>query len=797
MNLIPAFLTILLAQAGSGPSEAGSPRQLSGHSAPVYDVSISPDARLVATASFDGSLKVWNVADGAERATLRGHKGKAMSVTFSPDSHFLLSGGEDGTARLWDAPRDQAEVLAAQAAPVETFVLHPASGRLVTAASDGAVLTWESYGARRGLLLEPRTAGLRALAVGPSGYLVAGGGEDRIVRIWDFTPPPVLSKDGLLRKNLALISRGDKWRLKRGTAAPAPGWNKPGFDASGWESLPSGFGYGTDAEELKTVKTPLKDMRQKRYLSVFVRSAFSIDDPADIRKLTLKVVYDDGFVAYLNGVEVGRQAMNGKPPAFNQGASGTINNALEKIIDLKAHLGKLKAGENILALQGHNANLSSSDFVLTPSLDAVLSLPPPPVKKRQGPVQLAGAEGAIRALGFSPGGRYLAAAGDDRSVRIWQLAGHRQLARLQGAAAVRDLVYLDEGTLAVAGADGAVVVWNVADVAQPKVVHTLSGHVGAVHGLGWSLQAGLLASAGEDGSVRTWNPVSGKEVRRLAAHQGAALSVSFSLDGKLLASGGADRVLRVWNVVDGSERAALINRLPLGKLAGFPDGRFLAGTQGKSLLAWKLPSERPVRTFAGSGGFVHAVSYSPDGKTVAAAGQDKRIRTWNAADGEELLVIRAHEAAIYTLVFSPDGKWLCSGGEDRTVKLWNVKTGVGVGKLQGHREGVFCLGFSPDGAEIFSGSSDLTIRRWDRSAGRELSSYRGHEGWVTGLALRPGGGELISVDYSGQLLTWNVATGKLLSRRRLAPPVQALSLSPGGKWLATANPANSAHLLRQ
>ena len=68
---------------------------------------------------------------------------------------------------------------------------------------------------------------------------------------------------------------------------------------------------------------------------------------------------------------------------------------------------------------------------------------------------------------------------------------------------------------------------------------------------------------------------------------------------------------------------------------------------------------------------------------------------------------------------------------------------------------------------------------------------------MTGLALRPGGGQLISVDYSGKLLTWNVATGKLLSRRRLAPMVQALSLSPGGKWLATASPANSAHLLRQ
>jgi len=78
-----------------------------------------------------------------------------------------------------------------------------------------------------------------------------------------------------------------------------------------------------------------------------------------------------------------------------------------------------------------------------------------------------------------------------------------------------------------------------------------------------------------------------------------------------------------------------------------------------------------------------------------------------------------------------------------------------------------------------------------------VSVYEGHGGWVTGLALRPGGGQLISVDYSGNLLTWNTADGKLLVRRRLEPVVYALSLSADGKWLATANPANSAVLLRQ
>ncbi|MEC8896101.1 MAG: WD40 repeat domain-containing protein [Planctomycetota bacterium] len=798
MNLIPAFLTIVLAQVGPSPAKEAVPvRLFSGHSAPVYDVSISPDARLLATASFDGSLKIWNVRDGMERATLSGHRGKVMSVTFSSAGNFLLSGGEDGTARLWDAPRDQAGVLVAQAAPVEAFVLHPASGRLVTAASDGAVLTWELAGDRRGLVLEPRLKGLRALAVGPAGYLVAGAGTDRLVRIWDLTPPAVKSEGKPPTKDLELISRGDKWRLKRGLAAPARGWNKLGFEDAAWESLPSGFGYGTDAEELKTVKTPLKDMQKNSYLSVFVRATFRIDDPAKVRKLTLKMVYDDGFVAYLNGVEVGREAMTGKFPAFNQKAAGTVNNALEKHIDLKPYLDKLKAGENVLAVQGHNANLSSSDFILTPSLDAVLSLPPPPEKKKEGPVQLAGAEGTIRALGFSPDGRHLAAAGDDRSVRIWQLSGRRQVARIQGAAAIGDLAYLDAGTLALAGADGAIVLWKVSDAANPKMLHTLSGHVGAVHSLDWSARAGLLASAGEDGSVRTWNPVSGKEVRRLAGHQGAALSVSFSLDGKLLASGGADKVLRAWDVRDGRDRGGFMNRLPVRALGATSAGSFYAAAAGKSLLSWKIPAEKAVRIFAGSGGFIHAVSCSPDGKTVAAAGQDGKIRTWDAADGEELLLIKAHASTIYTLVFSPDGKWLCSGGQDGMVRLWNVKTGVGVRKFKGHREGVFCLGFSPDGAEIFSGSSDLTIRRWDRSAGKQLSVYEGHGGWVTGLALRPEGGQLLSVDYSGNLLTWNLSDGKLLARRLLKPAVYALPISADGRWLATASPLNSASLLAQ
>ena len=796
MSLLSLVLVAVLAQADSPPSESAEPIQVfSGHSGPVYAVDISPGGDLVATASFDGTLKIWNVSDGAERATYSGHKGKVMSVAFSPDGQSLLSGGEDKTVKLWDVPLDRASALAVGAGPVEVFVLHQKSGRLVTGAAAGSLLIWDLAGKKQERKLEPPVPGLRALAVAPSGNLVAAAGDDMIVRVWNLAPESVKPKKESAVEGLALIKPGDKWRFRRGKGQPPEDWNKPGFDASGWEFLPSGFGYGTNPAELKTVKTRLDDMKNDQYLSVFVRSKFKVADPSKIRKLTLKIVFDDGFVVYLNGAEVARENITGKSPGFGQVASATVSDALEKQIDLTSHLKELKAGENTLAVQGHNASILSSDFVLTPSLFAVSVVsPPPPKKEKQGPLQLAGAEGVIRGVCFSPNGGQLAAAGDDKSVRVWQLSDGKELVRLQGAVVGGELVFIDDNTLCVAGTDGVISVWNVKGA---KLLRSLNGHTGPVRALSWFQGNRRLASAGEDGLVRLWAPHSGKELQYFAGHEGAVLSVSFSPDGKVLMSGGTDKTFRVWNPSNGKELAYFENGGAVRDTEIAPDGRFYIAAEGNGLLAWKTTSTAAVRTYTGYGGFVHTACFSPDGKTIAAAGQDKTIRIWNLGDGKELHSISAHASTIYSLVYSPDGKQLCSGGFDKIVKLWNASNGIELRKFQGHTEGIFCLRFSPDGGQLFSGSSDLTIRRWGVADGKELSVYEGHGGWVTGLGLRPSGTQLISADYSGSLFTWNVADGKILARRRVRPVVYGLAVAADGKKLVTANPGNGALLLSQ
>jgi len=113
------------------------------------------------------------------------------------------------------------------------------------------------------------------------------------------------------------------------------------------------------------------------YVSIYLRIPFSVDDPATIRSLTLTVDYDDAFVAYLNGQEVARSNVIGNPPSFTQLSSANHEcsggspdpNPAE---DFSINTTPLVSGLNVLALQGHNRTLTSSDFSLIPSLTATI-----------------------------------------------------------------------------------------------------------------------------------------------------------------------------------------------------------------------------------------------------------------------------------------------------------------------------------------------------------------------------------------------------------------------------------------
>ncbi len=160
-----------------------------------------------------------------------------------------------------------------------------------------------------------------------------------------------------------LIPIGVEWRYFKGTEAPPVEWNARDFDDGDWLAGETGIGYG-DGDDA----TILDDM-EDGYASVYCRRSFTVADAASLRRLILRIDYDDGFVAYLNGAEVVRRGLDGEPPPFDA-FSSSHEAGTPETIDLSAGLEVIENGVNVLAVQVHNTSIGSSDLSFVPELAA-------------------------------------------------------------------------------------------------------------------------------------------------------------------------------------------------------------------------------------------------------------------------------------------------------------------------------------------------------------------------------------------------------------------------------------------
>lgn len=180
---------------------------------------------------------------------------------------------------------------------------------------------------------------------------------------------------------LPLVKEGDEWRYFKGTAEPPASWSERTFDDRAWLAGPTPIGYEADTGYEARIATNLSDMHNK-YLSVYARRQFSLADPTQVTRLIFTMDYDDGYIAYLNGVQVAARSAPASPQynqpatASHEACSGTTTPTgpcPPEEIDLSGRIKDLVAGVNVLAVQVHNQSLSSSDFLFIPELSATLA----------------------------------------------------------------------------------------------------------------------------------------------------------------------------------------------------------------------------------------------------------------------------------------------------------------------------------------------------------------------------------------------------------------------------------------
>ncbi|MBM4133741.1 MAG: hypothetical protein FJ245_08240 [Nitrospira sp.] len=395
-----------------------------------------------------------------------------------------------------------------------------------------------------------------------------------------------------------------------------------------------------------------------------------------------------------------------------------------------------------------------------------------------------GHAGGVRAVAFSPDGKWALSGSEDQTLRLWEAATGREVRTFVGhAEAITFAVFSPDGRQILSSSyDRTLKLW---DAATGREIRTFRGHGEGVWDAAFSPDGKWALSGSADQTMKLWNLATGDEVRTFTGHQQAVTDVDFSPDGKLAVSGSVDQTIKLWKVGTGEEvRTFKGHAQGITVVAFSPDGRrLISSSEDQTLRLWDVKTGLALRTFSGHVQAVISVAFSPDGTQVLSASQDQTLKLWDVATGREQRAFLGHTEAVVAVAFSPDGTMALSGSEDQSLKLWDLATGRELRTFAGVIREARDVAFSPDGRWVLTGSRDSTLKLWELATGRALWTLRGHDRVVTSVAFSPDGKVALSGSDDRTLKLWDVATGReLRTFRGHAWGVTAVAFSPDGKW---------------